>query len=188
MIPPATIPASYKGLLKLYQDQPKELRDYFEHFPKLMTASLPYEIAIAYLFSRVERAHRRALYCGITKKYSANSDLVDDVVRREFVSRDSFKRMFATVFGKEMPKNIAKLIEDAEFVRDKGIHGKDPDDKEMRKAMHDIFKYADEFNNFVSGLESFRPFGDLRGFKGRGENLDKETTRWILKGLGFSIQ
>jgi hypothetical protein len=70
-----TVPKSYKGLLKLHESQPPEIKKYFEHVPKLMNADMPYDIALAYLFSRIERAHRLTLYCGVTKLYSANSEL-----------------------------------------------------------------------------------------------------------------
>ena len=37
------------------------------------------------------------------------------------------------------------------------------------------------------GQAEFRPFGDLRGFKGRGQPLERTTTRWVLKGMGMGI-
>ena len=66
------------------------------------------------------------------------------------------------------------------------MQGKQATAANLRKAIHDVFEYAKEFNNLVSSLEGFKPFGDLRGFKGRRENMDKNSTRWILKGLGFA--
>ncbi len=60
-------------------------------------------------------------------------------------------------------------------------------DADMRRAIHDVFEYAKAFNTVVDGLGQFKPFGDLRGFKGRGVNLDKKTTRLILKGIGLKV-
>ena len=67
-----SVPKSYLGILKLYESQPQEVQTYFCHLSALIGADMPYDVALAYLFSRVERAHRRTLYCGITKLYAAN--------------------------------------------------------------------------------------------------------------------
>ena len=55
------------------------------------------------------------------------------------------------------------------------------------EAIQDIFVYLKEFNEFVFNQAGFEPCGDLRGFTGRTEKLDKATTRWIPRGLGFKI-
>jgi len=38
-------------------------------------------------------------------------------------------------------------------------------------------------NEFVFQIAGFKPFGSLKGFKGRAEPLDKATTKWLLKGM-----
>jgi hypothetical protein len=183
-----SVPKSYKGILELFKKQPVEICKYFRYLPPLIKNDLPYDIALAYLFSQIERAHRRTLYCGITKRYSANSELTDEIIRKEYVTRDGFKQLFKNVYGQEFPDGLNKMIEHAEDMRDTEMHGKPAGDADLRQAIHDVFEYAKEFNRMISRLEGFEPFGDLRGFKGRGENMDKETTRWILKGLSFSIK
>ncbi len=174
---PMSVPKSFKGVRKLYDSQTEEIRRYFEHVPALITAEMPYDVALAYLFSRVERAHRRTLYCGITKLYAANSEFTDAIVRKEHLTRDEFKALFKAVFGKEFPSTLATLIEHAEGMRDTGMHGRETGEADMRQAIHDVFDYARQFNALVYGLAGFQPFGDLRGFKGRAENLDKATAR-----------
>jgi hypothetical protein len=183
-----SVPKSYKGILELFEKQPAEIQKYFSYLPRLIGGDLPYDIALAYLFSQIERAHRRALYCGITKRYSANSELTDEIIRKEYVTRDGFKQLFKNVYGQDFPDALSKMIEHAEEMRDTGMHGKETDDADLRQAIHDVFEYAKGLNATINGLSGFEPFGDLRGFKGRGENMDKETTRWILKGIGFSIK
>lgn len=180
-------PTSYKGVLKLFGEQPAELQKYFEYLPKLVSADLPYDVALAYLFSRIERAHRRTLYCGLTKRYAANTEFTDKIVRKEYLTRDEFKKVFQAVFAHEFPDRLTKLIEHAEEMRDTGMHGRETTAVGMRQAIHDVFEYAREFNTVVSGLAGFQPFGDLRGFKGRQEGIDVPTTRWILKGMGFRV-
>lgn len=57
----------------------------------------------------------------------------------------------------------------------------------MRQAILDVLDYANEYNAFVKALAAFPPFGDLRGFHGRGDRLTPATTRLVLKGLGFIL-
>lgn len=49
----------------------------------------------------------------------------------------------------------------------------------------DILDYATGFNDFVYGIAGLRPFGQLKGFKGRAASLEKSTSRWVLRGVGF---
>ena len=57
--------------------------------------------------------------------------------------------------------------------------------KEAREGLTSVLDFATEFNDFVSSLAGFRPFGKLRGYKGRKKPLPKATTRWILRGMGI---
>jgi hypothetical protein len=179
---------SYKGLLKVYAEQPNQVRIYFDAFPLLVSADIPLEVALSYLFSRVERAHRRSLYCGVCKNYGGNSELVGKIVHQEFMTRDRFKTLFKAVLKTDFPNSLSDLIEHAEKTRDMFLHGRDQKPSNARQAIIDVFDYAAEFNKTVFDAAGFKPFGDLRGFKGRGENLNMDTTKWILKGIGFSIQ
>lgn len=74
-----------------------------------------------------------------------------------------------------------------ESTRDKVMHGSEPTEAVMRRAIADVLDYAKEFNEFVKTLAVFPPFGDLRGFHGRGSRLNPATTRLVLKGLGFNL-
>jgi hypothetical protein len=170
--------ANYKQLITEYDSHRKEIKSYFAHLPEL----------IEYVFSRVERAHRRTLYCGIVKKFSTDSDLTDEITRNLYLKRDEFLDLFKAIFGVDLDPSISKHLQDAERIRDKGVHGKEPTDAEMREAMKEVLQYSTDYDDFVLRLAGFRPFGDLRGFKGRAENIDKETTKLILKGLGFKLQ
>ena len=181
-------PANYKQVKRLHSALAPTIQRYVEHFPKLITADLPFEVAVAYLFQRVERAHRKALYCGIVKTHAANSELTDKIIQREYLTRESFDRLFLTIFKAPIPDPIKKLLTDAEEIRDIAMHGRETDDPALRKAIKDVLEYLEQFNAHMKATAGFEPCGDLRGFKGRLENLDAETTKWILKGLGFSIR
>jgi len=79
-------------------------------------------------------------------------------------------------------------MNEAEKTRDRVVHGKDVTDSELRGAIADVLEYAEKFNAEVNDTAGFRPLGNMRGFKGRAEPLDKRTTKWLMRGLGFGIQ
>ena len=178
--------ASYKAILKHYAAAPTEIQDYFEHVPALVQ-SFPYEVCIAYMFSRVERAQNMTLYCGVVKLHAAHTSVAQSVIQKQHITRDSFLDLFATVLGKPITPAIKAHLKFAEKTRDQVVHGKNVPDADLRKAIVEIIDYAKSFNTFVDGIAGFKPFGDLRGFKGRATPLEKKTTRWLLKGLGFTV-
>jgi len=70
------------------------------------------------------------------------------------------------------------------------MHGKSVSDPDKRKAISLALHYAEGMNRLIAVTKNlgFRPFtGDLRGFIGALGFLDKSTTRWILKGMGFGL-
>ena len=82
------------------------------------------------------------------------------------------------------PETIAK-IESAQKTRNKILHGKTVSDADKRRAIISILEYAEAFNEEVSAVAGFRPFGSLQGFRGAAQSLDKSTSRWVLKGIGL---
>ncbi len=182
------IPHNYKAVLDLFDKQPDEIKWHFENFADLISRTLPYDVAIAYLFSRVEYAHRSTLYCGITKRYATDAILTQEIITSQHFTRKGFRTAFQAVFGETIQAPLLQLIKSAEKVRDTGMHGVVTTEKDGRQAIHDIFQYATGFNNFVEGVARFRPFGKLKGFKGRKQSIDNASSRLILKGLGFSVR
>ncbi|NZA03056.1 hypothetical protein H0I39_17405 [Ottowia beijingensis] len=85
-----------------------------------------------------------------------------------------------------MNDSTSEKIKKAERVRDRVIHGKQVSDPDMRQAIIDVIEYAKALNKDLKAAAGFEPFGDLRGFKGRAQSLEKSTTIWLLKGLGFT--
>jgi hypothetical protein len=178
-------PKSWKGVVKRFTALPKEIRDYFKYMPALIE-DFPWEVSLAYAFSRVELAHNMAIYCGAVKLHRAERTITKSVLRSFHMTRPKFREMFETVHGKPIPPSVCAFIESAEDIRDRALHGKKTSDLEHRKAHCDVFDYSEEFNSFVQSQSGFKPFDDLRGFKGRVAALDKSTTRWVLKGMGFT--
>jgi len=179
-------PKTWKGVVKHLQARPIEVQKYFEHCPKLVE-EFPLDVGLAYVFSRIELAQNMALYCGAVKLHRANAGVTRSVVTSHHVTRDGFEILFTTIHGKALPKSVREKICGAERVRDKVMHGKGASESEIRRALVDVFDYAETLNDFVEQLSGFKPCDDLRGFKGRAQALDTATTRWLLKGLGFQV-
>jgi hypothetical protein len=109
------------------------------------------------------------------------------IIQNQHLTRERFKELFEALFGQPLKPSIAARIKDAEAVRDKVMHGSEPTEPMMRQAVVDVLDYARDYNAFVKSLAAFPPFGDLRGFHGRGGRLTPATTRLVLKGLGFAL-
>lgn len=183
----ARIP-TYKALLKFYEAKSEEIKSHFEHLPKLVTDGLPYDIAIAYSFLKIEQAQNRALYGGVVKIHRGNAEFVRRLMNFQHLTRDGFKDLYTNVFGVPLKEATVKKLSVAEKTRDKVIHGKAVTDNELREAIADVLEYAEAFNAEVNTIAGFKPFADMRGFKGRADSLDKRTTKWLMKGLGFGVK
>jgi hypothetical protein len=187
---PTELPANRKRVLEYFHSLPADIQGYFEDLENVLVCSprLPLEVAVAYLFYRVERAQRYTLYCGVVRLHDADSDLAWKIVNRERLSRQSFREQFKNILGKALPPKTEEKYQGAVHIRNKAIHGRGPDEAEMRRAIVDLLQYAAAYNVFVYNEAGFTPFGDLRGFHGRGIRLKSSTTRWLLKGLGFDLK
>lgn len=178
-------PATYKGVIAEFQRQPKGVQDYFGHLPGLIT-TFDFDVAIAYAHSQVELCHNMLLYCGLAKLHRADTAVAGRVVEANHLTRETFQKLFDNIFGKPITPAIQKLLEGAERVRDKIMHGKSIAEEKKRGALVDVLNYASALNTFVYAAAGFSPFSDLRGVKGAAKAIDGSTTRWLLKGMGFS--
>ena len=183
----ARIP-TYKALLKFFDARPNEVKIHFEHLPKLISKDLPYEIAIAYVFLKIEQAQNRALYGGVVKIHRGNAEFAKRLMNFQHLTPDGFKEIYKNVFGHAITSATSDKLKEAEKVRDKVIHGKSVTDNDLREAIADVLEYAELFNEEVNSVAGFKPFADMRGFKGRADSLDKRTTKWLMRGLGFGVK
>jgi hypothetical protein len=181
-----TIPANRRQIEQHFSNAPREVRDYFGELPGLLE-NFPLDVALAYVFSRVELAHNMALYCGVMKIHKADKNIAKAAIDATHITRDGFVEMFATVFNRGLPTATRNLLKEAEEVRDRVMHGKTTLERDKRKAIAKVIDYACKFNESVYALAGFRPFANLRGFRGRGASLPNATTRWVLKGMGFRL-
>ena len=177
---------SYISVIRHYNAAPQHVRDFFPEFEELVEGySTNWEVPISYVFSRLEQAKRRTIYCGIVKLHWCESSLTWALVNKDHLSRQRFLDLFKVVFGKHIPKNLVEKLKQGESVRDKIVHGMEWLPSEAREALVSVIDFATEFDQFVADQAEFRPFGDLRGYKGRKQPLTPATTRWVLKGMGI---
>lgn len=181
-----SIPVTRIGVKTNYDSRSKSVRDYFAYLPALI-ADFPLDICISYSFSQIELAHNMTLYCGVVKKHKAHRSLARSAIDAHHMTRSEFQGRFEVVFSSSIPDVVLEPLTQAESIRDKIMHGKDTLEREKREALYNVLNYAELFNDELSSLAGFRPFGSLKGFKGRGKSLDRSTTRWVLKGMGFNV-
>lgn len=174
--------ASYKGVLAHFNLAPAEVRAYFPLLPKLV-GILPWEVSIAYQFILVERGQNRALFGAAMKLHRANGVVAESAIESLHITRASFLKHYETIVGTPLPSATVVKLKFAEKVRDKTVHGKSVSPADYRQAVVDVIDYAVELNTHIYSIASFKPFGDMRGFIGAGQLLDKKTTAWLMKGL-----
>ena len=177
---------SKPGLLNYFTSLPIEVRSCFQHLPELVE-QFPLNVALAYVFAEIELGQRLTLYCGIVKLHRGHADLAYRAIEKHDLTRAGFRALYCAIYGKAVPDDVTELLIVAEAARDRVMHGKAATDDQKRNAIAHALAYAVALNKRTTELGGPKPFGDLRGFKGATHSLDKSTTRWMLKGMGFGM-
>jgi hypothetical protein len=150
--------------------------------------SYPLEVAVGYAFHRLELGQNMALYCGVVKLYRANRTVARNAIDSHHMTREGFEKLYETVFDLPLPKNAKQDLRTAEKTRDMVMHGGEASDDRMRNAIGRVLEFAEAVNGQLQQKHQFRPFsGYWRGFAGALQKLDKRTTRFMLKGIGFCV-
>ena len=181
------VPGSWRGVRNRLCEAPTEVQAYFEPVGELIE-KYPWEVSLSYMFARVERAHLMAIYCGVVKLHRVDAEMARNAVDRFQNTREGFQYMFANVFGSKVPQRLQEMLEKAQDVRDRVLHGKTVRQPDYRLSIVSLIDYATEFNDVCNDKGGFKPFGDLRGYKGAATSLDPSTSRWVLKGIGLPLQ
>ena len=171
-------------LKQAYNECSQEVQEYFGHIPKLLD-EFPIEVCLAYVFSRLELGQNMALYCGAVKIYRVDSELARKAVDKQHMTREKFVEFYEIIFKIPLPNTARKDLEKAEKTRDSIMHGKMAAGDDIRKAIACVLKYAEEVNKELHEKHQLKPFGDLRGFAGRLKKLDRQTSLFVLEGMGF---
>ena len=88
------VPASWRGVRNRLMQAPKEIQWYFAPAEELIE-HYPWEVSLAYLFARLERAHIMTLYCGVVKLHKVDSELAAQSVDRFENRQADFRALFA---------------------------------------------------------------------------------------------
>jgi len=178
---------SKRGLLHLLHRCSSEVQEHFEHLESLIN-KYPLEVALGHSFSRLELGQNMALYCGIVKIHRADSTVARNILNTHHMKRQGFMELYKTVYDIELPEQAKKDLKIAEQTRDTVMHGGEATDERLRNAIGRVLEYAEKVNKQLDKDFQIKPFsGSLRGFAGRLKKLDKRTTRFMLKGMGFGI-
>ncbi len=184
------LPKTKKGLLAFYNSMPREVQAFFADVPHLVSGGFSLDVSLAYIFFRLEKGQRLALFCGARKLHKTESSLTWKAIDSHELTRNGFRELFRTIFGYDLSEQASGDIKRAEAIRDDLMHGRDVSEAKKREAIALALDYARAMNNLVANTKKsgFKPYSsDLRGFVGRLASLDKATTRWILKGMGFKL-
>jgi len=177
---------SYKSVIKAIEAAPEDVQWYYTPIVNLI-ADYAYGVPLAYAFSQLERGQRNALYCGMRKIHGVHSDIAWKAIRSEHLTRKLYRERFKDVLAKNIPHSMIEDIEIAEKTRDTYMHGRNPNDADMRTAIVAVIHYSEGMNRLCELAHGFRPYGNLKGFAGAGTSLNVDTSRLVAKGLGFSL-
>lgn len=181
------VPGTWRGVRNRLLDSPLDVQSYFEPVEDLIQY-YPWEVSLSYLFSRVEKAHVMALYCGVVKIHRTDKDLAKSAVDRFENRREEFLKLFEKIYGKDIPRALINKLEKAQNIRNRVLHGKNVEEKDFRMAIVAIIEYASGFNQHCRRIQGIPTFiGSLQGFAGATSPLDKSTSRWVLKGIGLPL-
>ena len=180
--------SAQQQVINKYEATSKDVQEYFGELPDLLELE-NWEIALAYTFMLLERGYNRVLYCGVVKLHCAHKDVAQSIIDKQQITRKNYPELYENVMGHSIPPELLSELKAAERVRDRVVHGKKVERGDMRKAIIGILDYAEKTNEIIAKTDkSLRPFRrSLVGFKGTAQPLDKKTTSWLLKGLGFQV-
>lgn len=176
--------ANYKQVIARFDRLPDDIRSWIEIVPELVESYI-WEVAIAFVFTRIEAIHHETLYRGLVKRHRTHASLTRDLLDRDHMTRRRFRELFKTVFDVPIPHALDEHLSDAEAIRNRVVHGKSLTGAQARGCLMSAFEFLEGLNDFVYVTAGFRPCADGRGFKGRVESLNKETSRWVLRGMGI---
>ncbi len=162
---------------------PKPVQKYFGDFKSLIAHNYAWDIILAYLFMEVERGQHDILYGALVKKYKVDKDYARDALDLLEMKRPEFRELYHILAKKQIEPEIISCIERAVTTRNKVIHGKDTGEGAKKEAIMFILEYAHLLNEQVYKDFIFKPFGNKKGFKGRGVSYNKKTSGWVIEGI-----
>ncbi len=165
---------------------PKNIHWYFNSIPDFRDISYNgniLNIIIFYICMRIERAHRKILYCDMIKRHGINKKTTDKYLDNLRLHGDRFFTVYKELLQKPdegivqtaISAETIALIKSTKKVRNAVIHGDEVRaiSKTKEKAICTLLDYAEKLNEEVSHISEIRPFGDLTGFGGSDKTDDE---------------
>jgi hypothetical protein len=181
MVPTA---ANRKQVISRYENLPDDIQSWLDGLPDLIK-DFRWEISVAFVFMQIESMFHNSLYRGLVKIHKTDSQLTKQLLDRDHFSGGRIKELYKTIFGIPIPHEVYLHLDAAVKIRNRAIHGKKITQPEARQCLMEAFNFLEAFSTEVSKVAKFRPCSDGRGLKGAAEALSKDTSRWVLRGMGI---
>lgn len=178
--------AAKQGVIDAFNASSARTKEYYAIVPGLIEHHKP-DVALAYVFDRAAAAHNATIVAGLVVKHRAHRDVAREIASFQECAWDEFHYEYQTVFGSVIPESVSAIYGEANEVRRHFLSGKRVSSKDLCATVSQMLKYSDELDAFVYSDARIHPFSDLSKTKSRGAALDKNSTRWVLKGMGFPI-
>lgn len=166
---------------------PSELKYYYSKITEVMKIDV--NIALIYLFAKVEAGQLNALYVQVKKGYRTHTEMTWSIIESQDITlKKNYFKLFYNLFGCEFDDGLTEKLAKAKIVRNKIMHGANADYYDVLNAIRDVFEYSNAFNDFVFNLKGFKPYNRLTGIFGSLKTVqDEEVTMLILNALGFTV-
>ena len=117
------VPGTWMGVVARIDASSEEVKGFFEPVTELIEC-YSWEVSIGYMFTRVEQAHNHLLRGAAAKIHGVNGRTANRFLDRQHMTRKEFARLYKNVVGEPIPEHAARLLSDAEKIRDRIVHGK----------------------------------------------------------------
>lgn len=177
-----------KNIKPFFDKLPEDVKEYFCDVSKLLEHKFDRSVILAYIFFMIEKGQVELLCMGARKFHKTDIDMTRSAIYNFHITRTDFPVFFKKIYDIDIPVEILGKIKSAEKIRDSIMHGNDSVKLGAKKsqAIIDALTYAKEMNDFfIRKNIGIVPYGENKGYTGRGESHEKKTTQWILKGMGF---
>lgn len=171
-------------VIQYWQITEEEISTYYEHVPGLL-GTFPYEIAIPYVFSRLELVQMRALRIGLVIRYKAHFESARLAVDQLYRTRAEVDGKFKLILGSNLDDWAMLHLRESAKIRDKVLHGLNFTKTDCLFAIRAALVYSHFLHEFMMRQTGVSPFKTLRGINWGIDPLPKETTRYMLMGMGF---
>lgn len=179
---------TYKSVINRFSQAEDGIKGYFKGLDNLI-ANNQWNVSLAWSFVMIEKAHISALYFGVVRVFRVDPELAWTAIINSDLTMKDFVDYCNPVFGHDLPAKIKGMLVEIRQVRNTVMHGIDVPEKDMRNCVGTVIDYAEEINKFLEQRAGFKIFKanwiGLLG--GKVERLDKNRSKFLLKGLGFTL-